>query len=252
MSQNDQEMIIGKNPVIEALKSGRSVNKVLVSEQLNKNIQNTLQSAGKSANAVLQKVPRQKLDQLSKGNHQGVIAYVAAYDYATIDDLFHRAKERNEAPFFIVLDELEDPHNLGSILRTADATGVHGVIIPKRRSVGLTSTVAKTAAGALEHVPVVRVTNIANTLDMLKEEGVWIAGTAGDGTEDYRNLDGTMPIAIVIGNEGKGISRLVKKKCDWTVRLPMKGHNSSLNASVACSLLLYEVYRSRYPLGQKS
>src|SRR5699024_4705823 len=145
-----------------------------------------------------------------------------------------------------------DPHNLGSILRSADATGVHGVIIPKRRSVGLTSTVAKTAAGALEHVPVVRVTNIANTLDLLKDEGVWIAGTAGDAKEDYRMLDGQIPIAIVIGNEGKGISRLVQKKCDWTVRLPMKGHNTSLNASVACSLLLYEVYRKRYPVGQES
>src|SRR5699024_4262223 len=236
---------------MEALKSGRSVNKVFVSEQLNKNVQHTLQSASKKANAIMQKVPKQKLDQLSKGNHQGVIAYVAAYQYAMIDDLFQRAEEKNEAPFFIVLDELEDPHNLGSILRTADATGAHGVIIPKRRSVGLTSTVAKTAAGALEHVPVVRVTNIANTLELLKDEGVWIAGAAGDGKDDYRTLDGQMPIAIVIGNEGKGISRLVKKKCDWIVCLPMKGHNSSLNASVACSLLLYEVFRRRNQIGQK-
>lgn len=252
MKQSDQEMIIGKNPVMEALKSGRSINKIFVSEQLNKNVQQTLQQMTKAANAVMQKVPKQKLDQLSKDNHQGVIAYVAAYKYAEIEDLFQLAEEKNEAPFFIVLDELEDPHNLGSILRTADATGVHGVIIPKRRSVGLTSTVAKTAAGAMEHVPVARVTNIANTMDMLKEKGVWIAGTAGDGQEDYRTLDGEIPIAIVIGNEGKGVSRLVKQKCDWTVSLPMKGHNSSLNASVACSLLLYEVYRTRYPLGLES
>ncbi|HLR02479.1 MAG TPA: 23S rRNA (guanosine(2251)-2'-O)-methyltransferase RlmB [Virgibacillus sp.] len=250
MTQTSEELIIGKNPVIEALKSGRSINKVLVSEQLNKNVLHTLQVAGKTANATIQKVPKKKLDQLSGGNHQGIIAYVAAYEYATIDDLFQNAEEKDEPPFFIVLDELEDPHNLGSILRTADATGVHGVIIPKRRSVGLTSTVAKTAAGALEHVSVARVTNIANTLDMLKDEGVWIAGTAADGSEDYRYIDGEIPIAIVIGNEGKGISRLVKKKCDWTVSLPMKGHNSSLNASVACSLLLYEVYRKRHPLGQ--
>ncbi|HLQ71999.1 MAG TPA: 23S rRNA (guanosine(2251)-2'-O)-methyltransferase RlmB [Bacillota bacterium] len=252
MTKTNEEIIIGKNPVMEALKSGRSINKVLVSEQLNKNVQHTLQAAGKTANATIQKVPKKRLDQLSNGNHQGVIAYVAAYEYADIDDLFHCAKQKNEAPFFIVLDELEDPHNLGSILRTADATGVHGVIIPKRRSVGLTSTVAKTAAGALEHVPVARVTNIANTLDMLKSEGVWIAGTAGDGAEDYRTLDGQAPIAIVIGNEGKGVSRLVKKKCDWTVRLPMKGHNTSLNASVACGILLYEVYRKREPLGNES
>ena len=194
-------------------------------------------------------MPKSKLEQLDSGNHQGVIAYVASYQYATLDDLFQRAEERNEDPFFIIMDELEDPHNLGSILRTADATGAHGVIIPKRRSVGLTATVAKTAAGAMEHIPVARVTNIANTIDELKERQVWVVGTEAEATEDYRKLDGALPIALVIGNEGKGISRLVRKKCDWTVSLPMKGAVSSLNASVACSLLLYEVYRKRYPLG---
>src|SRR5699024_10508300 len=158
---------------------------------------------------------------MSNGNHQGIIAYVASYQYGSLDQIFTVAEKKGEEPFFIILDELEDPHNLGSILRTADATGVHGVIIPKRRSVGLTATVAKTAAGAIEHVPVVRVTNIANTIDELKEKNIWIAGTAGEAKEDYRNLDGTMPIAIVIGNEGKGISRLVRKKCDFLVRLPM-------------------------------
>lgn len=246
----DQEIIIGKNPVLEALKSGRSVNKVIISEQLNHSVQQNLSRESKAAGSVVQKVPKQKLDQLAKGNHQGVIAYVAAYQYATLDDLFHKANEKNEAPFFIILDELEDPHNLGSILRTADATGVDGVIIPKRRSVGLTQAVAKTAAGALEHVPVVRVTNVADTLDMLKNEGMWIAGTAGDGKDDYRTLDGRLPIAVVIGNEGKGMSRLVQKKCDWVLNLPMKGQNSSLNASVACGLLLYEVFRKRSPLRQ--
>lgn len=148
-----------------------------------------------------------------------------------------------------MLDELEDPHNLGSILRTADATGAHGVIIPKHRSVGLTATVAKTAAGALEHIPVARVTNIANTIDELKERNVWIIGTEAEADEDYRQLDGMLPLGLVIGNEGKGMSRLVRKKCDWTVSLPMVGQVSSLNASVACSLLLYEVLRKRLPLG---
>jgi 23S rRNA (guanosine2251-2'-O)-methyltransferase len=245
----DQEIIIGKNPVVEALKSGRSVNKVLISDQLNGNAQVKIGQLAKSAGTIVQKVPKHKMDQLSDGNHQGVVAYVASYDYATLDELFERAKEREESPFFIILDELEDPHNLGSILRTADATGAHGVIIPKRRSVGLTATVAKTAAGALEHIPVVRVTNIANTIEELKDRNVWVVGTEAEATEDYRKLDGTLPIALVIGNEGKGISRLVREKCDWTVSLPMKGKVSSLNASVACSLLLYEVYRKRYPIG---
>ncbi|MEN2466636.1 23S rRNA (guanosine(2251)-2'-O)-methyltransferase RlmB [Ornithinibacillus sp. JPR2-1] len=246
----DQEMIIGKNPVIEALNSGRSVNKVLISDQLNANTQGKIIQLGKQAGTIVQKVPKSKLDHITDGNHQGVVAYVASYQYASLDELFRKAKERNEEPFFIILDELEDPHNLGSILRTADATGAHGVIIPKRRSVGLTATVAKTAAGALEHIPVARVTNIANTIEELKRENVWVVGTEAEATEDYRKLDGALPIALVIGNEGKGMSRLVREKCDWTVSLPMKGNVSSLNASVACSLLLYEVYRKRYPVGE--
>ncbi|MBP1949986.1 23S rRNA (guanosine(2251)-2'-O)-methyltransferase RlmB [Virgibacillus litoralis] len=245
----DQEIIIGKNPVIEALNSGRSVNKVLVSEQLNNQLFGKLQKLSRNAGTIIQKVPKKKLDQLVEGSHQGILAYVASYQYATLEDLFDKANDKNETPFFIILDELEDPHNLGSILRTADAAGVHGVIIPKHRSVGLTSTVAKTAAGALEHIPVARVTNIAKTIDELKERYVWVVGTDADGTEDYRELDGDLSVAIVIGNEGKGISRLVKDKCDWTVSLPMTGHVSSLNASVACSLLLYEIYRKRFPLG---
>ncbi|MBU5267653.1 23S rRNA (guanosine(2251)-2'-O)-methyltransferase RlmB [Virgibacillus proomii] len=246
----EKELIIGKNPVIEALKSGRSVNKVFVSEHLNANAQAKIYQLGKKAGTVVQKVPKQKIDQLTGGNHQGVVAYVAPYDYASLDELFQRAKQKDEAPFLLILDELEDPHNLGSILRTADAVGAHGVIIPKRRSVGLTATVAKTAAGALEHVPVARVTNIANTIDELKERHIWVVGTEANAKEDYRQLEGTLPLAIVIGNEGKGMSRLVRKKCDWMVRLPMKGKVSSLNASVACSLLLYEVYRKRYPYGE--
>lgn len=245
-----EEMIIGKNPVIEALSSGRSVNKVFAAEHLNANTLKKLQQLAKEAGTIVQKVPKAKLDSMSNGNHQGIIAYVASYQYGTLDQIFEQAEKKNEPPFFIILDELEDPHNLGSILRTADATGVHGIIIPKRRSVGLTATVAKTAAGAIEHVPVVRVTNIAHMIDELKRKHIWVVGTEGEAKEDYRNLDGTLPIAIVIGNEGKGISRLVKQKCDWTVSLPMRGEVSSLNASVACSLLLYEVFRKRHPLGE--
>jgi 23S rRNA (guanosine2251-2'-O)-methyltransferase len=245
-----EEVIIGKNPVMEALSSGRSVNKVVVSEHLNPNTFNKLKQLAKSAGTIVQKVPKSKLDAISDGNHQGIIAYVASYEYGSLDDLYQRAEERGEDPFFIILDELEDPHNLGSILRTADAAGVHGVIIPKRRSVGLTATVAKTAAGALEHIPVVRVTNIAQTIDELKERNIWVVGTEGEAAEDYRRLDGSLPLAIVIGNEGKGISRLVRKKCDWTVSIPMQGAVSSLNASVATSLLIYEVFRKRHPLGE--
>lgn len=243
----EEELIIGRNPVIEALKSGRAVNKVMISEQVNARSQQQLEKESKAAGTIVQKVPKSKLNQLTNGNHQGVVAYVAAYQYASLEDLFKHAYQKEEAPFFIVLDELEDPHNLGSIIRTADATGVHGVIIPKRRSVGLTATVAKTSAGAIEYVPVARVTNITDTIEELKERSVWVVGTDEDGTEDYRSLDGMTSIALVIGNEGKGLSRLVKEKCDWTVKLPMKGQVSSLNASVASSLLLYEVYRKRHP-----
>lgn len=246
----DEEVIVGKNPVIEALKSGRSVNKIIISEHLNMATRKQVEKAGKQAGTVIQKVPKSRLNQITKGNHQGIIAYVASYQYASIEDLFQRAADKNETPFFIILDELEDPHNLGSILRTADATGVHGIIIPKHRSVGLTATVAKTSAGAIEYVPVARVTNISDTIEELKSRHVWVAGTDADGTEDYRQLDGQTPIALVIGNEGRGMSRLVKDSCDWTVRLPMKGHVSSLNASVATSLLLYEVYRKRHPFGE--
>lgn len=245
----DEELIIGKNPVLEALRSGRSVNKVLVSDQLNEGSLRQIQKLSKQAGVITQKVPKNKLNQLTSGSHQGVVAYVASYQYASLDDLFKRAEEQEEAPFFIILDELEDPHNLGSIMRTADAVGAHGIIIPKRRSVGLTATVAKTSTGAIEYIPVVRVTNIVDTMKELKEKNVWLVGTDGVATEDYRSLDGSTPIALVIGNEGKGMSRLVKETCDWKIKLPMKGKVTSLNASVACGILLYEVYRKRHPIG---
>lgn len=247
----DEEIVIGRNPVIEALKSGRSVNKVIVSERINRKTYHEISRHCQRTNTTIQRVSRNRIDQLAPGNHQGIIAYVVPHSYATIDDLFTRAEARQEAPFFIVLDELEDPHNLGSIMRTADATGVHGIVIPKRRAVGLTSTVAKTSAGAIEYVPVARVTNIADTIEELKSRHVWVVGTDAEGEEDFRTLDGETPIALVIGNEGRGLSRLVREKCDWTVSLPMVGKVSSLNASVASSLLMYEVYRKRHPLSRQ-
>jgi 23S rRNA (guanosine2251-2'-O)-methyltransferase len=244
-----QDYIIGKNPVIEALKSDRDVNKVLIAEGSQKGQMQQVIGLARERNVMVQFVPKKKIDGMVEGNHQGVIAQVAAYQYAELDDLFALAEKRNEAPFFILLDEIEDPHNLGSIMRTADAVGAHGIIIPKRRAVGLTATVAKASTGAIEYIPVVRVTNMARTIDDLKERGVWIAGTDAKGKEDFRTFDGTMPLGLVIGSEGKGMGRLIRDKCDFLIRLPMKGKVTSLNASVAASLLMYEVFRKRYPLG---
>ena len=202
----------------------------------------------KKRGLVIQQAPKSKLDELTDGgNHQGVVLSVAAFTYATIDDLFARAEERQEAPFFLILDGIEDPHNLGSILRTADAAGVHGIIIPKRRAVQLTATVAKISTGAIEFVPVARVTNLVNTVNELKDRGVWIFGTDMAG-EDYRRWDAKGATALVIGNEGKGISPLLKKKVDGMLTIPMVGHVQSLNASVAASLLIYQGFSSRNPL----
>lgn len=238
------EMIAGKNPVLEALRSGREINKVWIAEGVKKTGIQELIDLAKEQGVLVQFVPKQKVDKLAE-NHQGIVASVAAYDYAELDDLFAVAKAKNEDPFFIILDELEDPHNLGSIMRTADAIGAHGIIIPKRRAVGLTAVVAKASTGAIEHVPVVRVTNLAQTVDELKDRGVWIAGTDAKGSQDYRKMDATLPLALIIGSEGKGMSRLLKDKCDFLYHLPMIGHVTSLNASVAAALLMYEVYRKR-------
>jgi 23S rRNA (guanosine2251-2'-O)-methyltransferase len=246
----DHEYIIGRNPVIEALKSGRDINKIWVAEGANKGQIHTVLQLAKEQGVIVQQAPNKKLDQLAEGNHQGVIAHVAAYKYAELDDLFRRAEKQQETPFFLILDEIEDPHNLGSIMRTADAAGAHGIIIPKRRAVGLTAAVAKASTGAIEYIPVVRVTNLTRTIEELKERGIWIAGTDAKGTDDYRRLDGTMPLGLVIGSEGKGMSRLVREQCDFLVRLPMAGKVTSLNASVAAGLLMYEVYRKRHPLGE--
>ncbi|MEH7305178.1 23S rRNA (guanosine(2251)-2'-O)-methyltransferase RlmB [Neobacillus drentensis] len=244
----EQEYIVGKNPVIEALKSERDINKILIAEGSQRGQMQQITQLAKEANVIVQFVPKKKIDQISGENHQGVLAYVAAYQYAEIDDLFVAAEKKNEPPFFLLLDEIEDPHNLGSIMRTADSVGAHGIIIPKRRAVGLTATVAKASTGAIEYIPVVRVTNMARTIDELKERGMWIAGTDAKGKDDYRRLDGTLPLGLVIGSEGKGMGRLIRDKCDFLIHLPMIGKVTSLNASVAASLLMYEVYRKRHPL----
>ncbi len=247
MTEIDSELIGGKNPIVEALRSGRELNKIWIAEGLNKKSIGEILSLAKTAGVIVQAVPKQKLDGMLDMNHQGIIASVAAYEYAELDDLFALAKERGEDPLFMILDELEDPHNLGSILRTADATGFHGVIIPKRRSVGLTGVVAKASTGAIEHIPVVRVNNLSQTVEELKKQGVWIAGTDASESTDYRFMDATLPLAIIIGSEGKGMSRILKEKCDFLYHLPMVGHVTSLNASVAASLLMYEVLRKRQP-----
>jgi len=248
VTEQTKEMIAGKNPVLEALRSTRDINKIWIAESVKKSGINELISMAKERGIIVQFVPKKKIDQLSSENHQGIVASVAAYNYAELDDLFQLAKERQEDPFFIILDELEDPHNLGSIMRTADAIGAHGIIIPKRRSVSLTAVVAKASTGAIEYIPTVRVNNLAQTVEELKERGVWIAGTDAKGSVDYRKMDATLPLAVIIGSEGKGMSRILKEKCDFLYHLPMVGHVTSLNASVAASLLMYEVYRKRHEI----
>ncbi|WP_042353206.1 23S rRNA (guanosine(2251)-2'-O)-methyltransferase RlmB [Bacillus massiliigorillae] len=245
-----EEFIIGRNPVLEALKSERDINKIWIAEGSQKGSMGQVINLAKEKNVLTQIVPKKKIDAMVDGIHQGVVAAVAAYQYAELDDLFALAEKRNEAPFFLILDEIEDPHNLGSIMRTADATGAHGIIIPKRRAVGLTATVAKASTGAIEYIPVARVTNLARTIEELQKRGLWIVGTDAKGSDDYRTLDGAMSIGVIIGSEGRGMSRILREKCDFLVHMPMVGKVTSLNASVAASLLMYEVYRKRNPLGQ--
>ncbi|AZN38445.1 23S rRNA (guanosine(2251)-2'-O)-methyltransferase RlmB [Paenibacillus albus] len=245
--QESQEWIAGKHPVMEALRSGRDINKIWIAEQAQKNAQPIMMEA-KKAGIIVQVVDKRKLDQMVEGvPHQGVVAQAAAHRYYEIDELLERAKESGEQPFFLLLDEIEDPHNLGSILRTAECTGVHGVIIPKRRSASLTATVSKTSAGAVEYIPVARITNMAQTIDKLKEAGIWVAGADVGAKQDVYSSSTKfdMPLAIVIGNEAKGIGRLIRDKCDFLIKLPMNGQLNSLNASVAAGVLMYEVLRQR-------
>jgi rRNA methylase, putative, group 3 len=248
MKTENTDFIIGRHPAVMALKAGQEINKVFVQAGLKADAIAEIIKLAKQKRLVVSTVPKTKLDQLTDHqNHQGVALAVAAYQYADLDDLFANAAQKQEDPFFLILDELEDPHNLGSIIRTADAAGVHGIIIPRRRAVGLTSVVAKTSTGALEHVPVARVTNLVQTTKELKDRGVWLFGTDMKG-RDYRTWDAHGAVALVIGNEGKGISPLLKKNCDEMLTIPMIGHVQSLNASVAASLLIYQGFNSRHPL----
>ena len=248
-SLNEQEstdFVYGRHAVREALQQPERVNKLWIQEALSGKEITPIIDLAKEYRIQIQNVPKAKLqDLVGEVVHQGVVASIAAYEYATLEDVFEKAQEKNEDPFILILDGIEDPYNLGSILRTADATGVHGIIIPKRRSVSLTSTVAKASTGAIEHVPVVRVTNLTQTIEQLKERGVWVFGTDMKGT-DYRQWNTKGPIAIVMGNEGKGVSRIVKDAVDEMITIPMTGHVQSLNASVASALMMYEVFRSRH------
>lgn len=236
----------GRNPVMEALKSGRTIEKLLVAKGSQEGSIRQIIAIAREKGIVVSEVDRVKLDNMSETrSHQGVIAIISPYSYVDVDDMLELAAQRNEPPFIVVLDEIFDPHNLGSILRTADACGAHGVIITKRRAVGLTPTVAKSSAGAIEYVKVAKVTNISQTLQYLKEKGLWIAGADMDGKKSYFEADLTGPIALVVGSEGGGVGRLIKENCDFLVRLPMKGHISSLNAGVAGAIVMYEILRQR-------
>lgn len=238
-------VIEGRNAVLEAFRSGKPIDKVFVLDGCQDGPIRTIIREAKKHDTILNFVGKDRLSQLSEtGKHQGVIAYAAAYEYAEIEDMFKKAEEKGEDPFLILLDNIEDPHNLGAIIRTANLAGAHGVIIPKRRAVGLTATVAKTSAGALNYTPVAKVTNLAKTMEELKERGLWFVCADMGGESMYR-LNLTGPIGLVIGNEGEGVGRLVKEKCDFVAGIPMKGEIDSLNASVAAGVLAYEIVRQR-------
>ena len=239
------EMIEGRNAVLEAFRSGKCVDKLFILDGCQDGPVRTIAREARKHDTIVKFVPKERLDSMSEtGAHQGVIAQVAAYDYSTVEDILKKAEDKGEAPFIILLDNIEDPHNLGAIIRTANLAGAHGVIIPKHRAVGLTATVAKTSAGALNYTPVAKVANLGQTIDELKEKGIWFVCADMDGEVMYRqNLTG--PIGLVIGNEGNGVSRLVKEKCDFTTAIPMNGDIDSLNASVAAGVLAFEIVRQR-------
>ena len=241
-----QEFTIeGRNAVIEAYRSGKPIDKLFILDGCQDGPMMTIKREAKKHDTLVKYVTKERLDQLSEtGKHQGVIAYAAAYEYAEVDDILEAAKKKGEPPFIFLLDNIEDPHNLGAIIRTANLAGAHGVIIPKRHAAGLTSTVAKTSAGALNYTPVAKVSNLGQTIEELKKEGMWFV-CADMGGELMYNLNLTGPMGVVIGNEGEGVSRLVKEKCDFVAAIPMKGDIDSLNASVAAGILAYEVVRQR-------
>lgn len=241
----NENMIEGRNAVLEAFRSGKPVDKLFVLDGCQDGPVRTIVREAKKHDTLVQFVDKERLTQLSQtGRHQGVIAYTAAYEYAQVEDMLALAKERGEDPFLILLDDIEDPHNLGAIIRTANLAGAHGVIIPKRRAVGLTAIVAKTSAGAINYTPVAKVTNLTKTMKELKEKGLWFV-CADMGGESMYKLNLTGPIGLVIGNEGEGVSRLVKETCDFVASIPMKGDIDSLNASVATGVLAYEIVRQR-------
>ena len=241
-----KEFIIeGRNAVLEAFRAGKTIDKLFVLDGCQDGPVKSILREAKKTDTIINFVDKERLDRLANsGHHQGVVAQAAAYEYAEVEDILNAAKEKGEAPFIFILDEIEDPHNLGAIIRTANLCGAHGVIIPKRRAVGLTATVAKTSAGAVNYPPVAKVTNIAKTIEELKKEGMWFVCADMDGQTMY-DLNLTGPIGLVIGNEGAGVSRLVKEKCDFTASIPMKGDIDSLNASVAAGVLAYEIVRQR-------
>ncbi len=240
-----EDTVIGRNPVLEAIKSGRPIDKILIKKGKYEGSMVPLIKKAKEMGIIIQEADRAKLDALAEGeNHQGVIAYVSAHSYVSVDDILKNAEDKGEAPFVIICDKITDPHNLGAIIRTANCVGAHGVIIPKRSSAGINSTVAKTSAGAVEYTGVAKVTNIADTIDKLKKKGLWIAAADMDGESMYKtDLKGAL--GIVVGSEGSGVSRLVKEKCDFIISIPMYGEINSLNASVAAGVVMYEAVRQR-------
>ena len=240
------DQVEGRNSVLELLESGKDINKIFVAKGERQGSINKIIGKAKDSKVVIVETDKRKLDEMSQtGNHQGVIAIVPPFEYCDVDDILNVAKEKNEDPFIIILDGIEDPHNLGAIIRTAETAGAHGVIIPKRRAVGVNSTVNKSSAGAVEYMKVARVNNITETMNYLKEQGLWIIGTDMDTDRYYYNQDMTGPIAIVIGSEGFGMSRLVKENCDILVKIPMKGNITSLNASVSAGIVMYEVVKQK-------
>ena len=241
----EEFMIEGRNAVIEAFRAGKPIDKLFILDGAQDGPIQTIKREAKKRDTMIKFVTKERLDQLSEtGKHQGVVAYAAAYTYAEVEDILAAARSKNEAPFIFLLDNIEDPHNLGAIIRTANLAGAHGVIIPKNRAAGLTAAVARASAGALNYTPVARVTNLAQTMEALKKEGLWFVCADMGGTTMYQ-LDLTGPIGLVIGNEGDGVGRLVREKCDFVASIPMKGDIDSLNASVAAGVLAYEIVRQR-------
>lgn len=240
-----ENKIEGRNAVLEALRAGKPIDKLYVLDGCPDGPVRTIIREAKKGDTIINYVKKERLDQLSEtGHHQGVIAMAASYEYATVEDILEKAREKGEAPFIFVLDNIEDPHNLGAMIRTANLSGAHGVIIPKRRAVGLTPTVARTSAGAINYTPVAKVTNLKQTMEQLKKQGMWFVCADMDGTPYYQ-MDLKGPMGLVIGNEGEGVSRLIKETCDFVASIPMKGDIDSLNASVAAGVLAFEIARQR-------